>query len=104
MEAAAEEARQSTGRRYVARHVHVEHSSYRGVYWRHGSWKARAKQNGCDLHLGSFDSEMEAARAYDRKAREVHGDKVTHTGCGMWAPACPIHLPPAHSSAPSHLG
>ena len=119
MEAAAEEARQSTGRCYVTRHVHVEYqpaqseaqpqpqanqqaqrgeteaardvsahqpshaSSYRGVRWRYGRWKARVKHNGRDVYLGTFDDAMEAARAYDRKAREVLGDEVAHAGWGM---------------------
>ena len=43
---------------------------------RYGKWKARIKEKGHDLVLGDFDDEVEAARAYDRKAREMHGAKA----------------------------
>ena len=37
--------------------------------------QVRIKQNGSDLIVGDFDDEVEAAKAYDRKAREL-GDKA----------------------------
>ena len=43
---------------------------------RYGKWKARIKQNGSDLVIGDFDDELEAAYAYDAKARQLHGDKA----------------------------
>jgi len=52
-------------------------SEYRGVSRRYGKWKARIKQNGHDLVIGDFDDEIEAAKAYDRKARQLHGDKAS---------------------------
>jgi hypothetical protein len=51
-------------------------SEFRGVSRRYGKWKARIKQNGHDTVIGDFASELEAARAYDRKARELHGEKA----------------------------
>ncbi len=51
-------------------------SRYRGVSRRYGKWKARIKQNGSDLVIGDFDDELEAAHAYDAKARQLHGDRA----------------------------
>ena len=51
-------------------------SDFRGVSRRYGRWKARIKQNGHDIVIGDFDDEVEAARAYDRKARELHGERA----------------------------
>lgn len=50
-------------------------SGFRGVYWEktRGKWKAQATLNRKNLHLGMFSSKEDAARAYDRKAREIHG-------------------------------
>jgi hypothetical protein len=48
-------------------------SKYRGVSWnkRCNKWLARIKHDGKLLHLGYFEDEAEAARAYDRAAK-VH--------------------------------
>ena len=54
----------------------ISTSSFRGVSKRYGRYKARIKQNGSDTIIGDFDDEIEAARAYDRKAREIHGEKA----------------------------
>jgi hypothetical protein len=51
-------------------------SQYRGVSRRYGRWKARIKQNGTDIVIGDFDNEIEAALAYDKKARQLHGPKA----------------------------
>ena len=51
-------------------------SEYRGVSRRYGKWKARIKQSGTDFVIGDFPDELSAARAYDKKARELHGDKA----------------------------
>ena len=51
-----------------------ESSSYLGVSWveRLGKYRARC----CNLYLGCFDDEVEAAEAYNAKARELKGEKA----------------------------
>ena len=51
-------------------------SQYRGVSRRYGRWKARIKQNGTDIVIGDFENEVEAALAYDKKARQLHGERA----------------------------
>ena len=51
-------------------------SRYRGVLWyaRKHKWKAALHAGGKSTHLGYYDDEEQAARAYDAKARELYGD------------------------------
>jgi hypothetical protein len=49
-------------------------SRFRGVYPRDGKWYGRIKHKGQIYHLGTFDDEIEAAKARDRKARELYGE------------------------------
>ncbi len=51
-------------------------SRYKGVHWDKGSNKFRAKitYNGKSIHLGRFVNEDDAAKAYDKKARELFGE------------------------------
>ena len=45
-------------------------SQYKGVSLLHGVWTARIIQAGKRISLGSYRSEEEAARAWDRRARQ----------------------------------
>ena len=51
-------------------------SSYRGVTIERGRWKAQIGYEGKTHHIGTFDTDEEAARAYDREAIRVHGAKA----------------------------
>lgn len=54
----------------------TQSSPYRGVGWApgHGTWEARISVGGGKLRLISrYPSEEEAAEAYDRVARKIHG-------------------------------
>jgi hypothetical protein len=55
-------------------------SRYKGVSWfkRDSRWRATIKQYGRQRSLGYYDAEEEAARAYDRAAREMFGE-FAHT-------------------------
>jgi len=39
-------------------------------------WKAQLQSQGVQFYLGTYDSELEAAKAYDRKALEEKGDRA----------------------------
>ncbi len=51
-------------------------SGYKGVvrYHRIKKWAARIKHNSKSIHIGCYDDKEEAARARDKKAKELHGE------------------------------
>jgi hypothetical protein len=48
-------------------------SKYKGLEWDkiQKKWKARIQHNGRKIYLGSFSNEIDAAKAYDNKARKL---------------------------------
>jgi len=51
-------------------------SIYRGVGWHKGvgKWVAKITVHGKRIHIGVFDDEIEAAKAYDEAAKQYHGE------------------------------
>ena len=51
-------------------------SRFKGVHWLKsaGKWRATITAQGRRRNLGRFTDEIEAAKAYDAAARELHGD------------------------------
>jgi hypothetical protein len=51
-------------------------SKYKGVYWYkpRRKWKAELTFNQEHIYLGLFESEIDAAKAYDDKAKEIFGE------------------------------
>ena len=51
-------------------------SRYRGVYSERRKWRAKISVGGRDFHLGYFESELEAAEAYNHAALLYHGSRA----------------------------
>jgi hypothetical protein len=49
-------------------------SGYKGVYKNHDKWQAEIAKDGQQIYIGSFTCPAEAARAYNAKALELHGE------------------------------
>ena len=51
-------------------------SRYKGVCWhkRRNKFIARIQIDGKRIHIGCFDDEIDAAKAYDKKAKELFGE------------------------------
>lgn len=51
-------------------------SIYKGVTWenRRKHWVAQIMIDGKHIYIGKFDSEVDAAKAYDSRAKELFGD------------------------------
>lgn len=50
----------------------VGKSKFKGVQIHHGHWRATIRENGNRHELGTFNSEIEAAQAYDAAALKFH--------------------------------
>lgn len=70
-------------------------SKYKGVNWqkRDCLWQAQIKKNGTTIHIGSFNNEIDAATAYDVKAKELFGEfaHLNFPGCQQPKPKIPPH-------------
>ena len=49
-------------------------SGYKGVNEHQGKWRAYILENGKQKHLGVFEDKKEAARAYNKMAKLLHGE------------------------------
>jgi len=51
-------------------------SGFKGVCWHKNmkKWQAQIKINGKNKHLGYYDNIIDAARAYNNAAKELHGE------------------------------
>ena len=58
-------------------------SIFKGVHWSKWTrkWMASIMQDYKNMYLGYYDSEIEAAKTYDRKAKELFG-KFARTNFG----------------------
>ena len=61
------------------RATNKRNSIYKGVFFRNhcpngNPWYANVWVDGKNIHLGPFASEIEAAKAYDKRIRETRGD------------------------------
>ncbi|MEO8611310.1 MAG: HNH endonuclease [Chloroflexota bacterium] len=76
-------------------------SRYRGVCWVRGRWRAQISVKARDLHLGYFASEMDAAKAYDKAAKQYHGRRAHLSFADEGAVRCEADLIPTDGMRPS---
>jgi hypothetical protein len=50
-------------------------SLYKGVHWYKAMnvWRAKIQCDNTSHHLGNFENEIDAAKAYDKAAKQLHG-------------------------------
>lgn len=91
----------------------LAHPSCRGVFWdkKSGRWRSQMGFKNNKLFMGYYDRVEDAARAYDRKAVEVHGrlgeylpEGVFPLGEVLSPPACHLCLCSTPASYPAALG
>lgn len=70
----------------------VGKSRFTGVFKLKGGWAARIRSNGTIFYLGIYDTEEDAARAYNIKARETRGGITKLNGVER-----PFDAPPPQS-------
>lgn len=60
----------------VKHQINTSSSKYKGVclYRRLGLWQTSVKCNGVNYYVGLYRNEVDAAKAYDVKARELFGE------------------------------
>lgn len=62
-------------------------SRFKGVSKRRNGWIAQIMHNRRNTFLGVYGNEEDAARAYDKKALEIHGElAVTNETLGLYGP------------------
>jgi hypothetical protein len=49
-------------------------SGFKGIVFDYKTWNAKITKNGKRIHLGCFKNKEDAARAYDRAAKELFGE------------------------------
>jgi hypothetical protein len=73
-------------------------SGYKGVQWSsaHKSWRAIIRADGRVYSCGRSTDPIKAAKKYDRKARELHGEYARpNFSCCCWLDeTCPVCLAP----------
>lgn len=58
-------------------------SIYKGVCSYKNKWMAQIQHNHKHINLGYFDSEIDAAKAYDKKSKELFGEFAHSSGINL---------------------